>query len=102
LLGGKAKREEVDPKRKTLKDEEARPNRALCIYTLHRSVVVIVVIALFLWRLGELLLPARVCLCGVDVGEDEVEDFRVPGYGLALDAFFDVLEISKSVNAFYR
>ena len=60
----------------------------------HRSVVVVVVIVAFLLgRLGELLLPARVCLCGVDVGEDEVEDFRVPGYGLALDAFFDVLEM---------
>jgi hypothetical protein len=32
-------------------------------------------------------------LCGVDVREDEVEDFRVPGDGLALDAFFDVLEM---------
>jgi hypothetical protein len=55
--------------------------------------VVVVVIAFFLGRLGELLLPARVGLCGVDVWEDEVEDFRVPGYRLALDAFFDVLEM---------
>jgi hypothetical protein len=63
------------------------------LYTLHRSVVVVVVIAFFLGRLGELLLPARVGLCGVDVREDKVEDFRVPGYRLALDAFFDVLEM---------
>jgi hypothetical protein len=55
--------------------------------------VVVVVIALLLGRLGELLLPARVGLCGVDVREDEVEDLRVPGYGLAFDAFFDVLEV---------
>jgi len=56
-------------------------------------VVVVVIVAFLLGRLGELLLPARVCLCGVDVREDEVEDFRVPGYWLALDAFFDVLEM---------
>lgn len=92
LLRGKAKREEVVPKRKTLKDEEAT-NRAFCIYTLHPSVVVVVIITLLLGRPGELLLPARVCLCSVYVREDEVEDFRVPGYGLAFDAFFDVLEM---------
>jgi hypothetical protein len=68
-------------------------NQAFVMYTLHRSVLVVVVIAFFLGRLGELLLPACVCLCGVDVGEDEVEDFGVPGYGLALDAFFDVLKM---------
>lgn len=64
----------------------------LCIYTLHRSVVVVVVvIALFLGRLGELLLPKGICLCGVDIGEDKVEDFGVPGDWPAFDAFFDVL-----------
>lgn len=65
----------------------------LYMYTLHCSVVVVVVVvvALFLGRLGELLLPKGVCLCGVDIGEDEVEDFGVPGDWPAFDAFFDVL-----------
>ena len=53
--------------------------------------MVVIIIALLLRRLSELLLPAAVCFGGVDVGEDEVEDFRVPGDGLAFDAFFDVL-----------
>lgn len=42
-----------------------------------RSIAVIV-IALFLRGLGEFLLPSCVRLRGVDVGEDEVEDFGVP------------------------
>jgi hypothetical protein len=69
------------------------PTRPFVICTIHRSVVVVVVVAFFLGRLGEFLLPARVCLRGVDVREDEIEDFRVPGDGLAFDAFFDVLEM---------
>ena len=55
-----------------------------------RSVTVIVV-ALFLRRLRELLLPSCVRLRGVDVREDKVEDLRIPRDGLAFDAFFDVL-----------
>ena len=39
----------------------------------------------------ELLLPHLVCRVLVEVGEDNVKDFLVPGYGAAFDAFFDVL-----------
>lgn len=48
-------------------------------------------IGVLLWRLGKLLLPKRVYLRGVYVGEDEVKDFFVPGDWLALDTLFDVL-----------
>ena len=53
--------------------------------------IAVVVVALLLRGLGELLLPARVRLGGVDLWEDEVEDLGVPRYRLAFDAFFDVL-----------
>jgi hypothetical protein len=53
--------------------------------------VAVVVVALLFRRLGELFLPSCVRLHGVDVGENEVEDFGVPGYRLAFDTFFDVL-----------
>lgn len=53
--------------------------------------VTVVVVTLFLGWLGKLLLPSCVCLCGVDVWEDEVEDVGVPGDWLAFDALFDVL-----------
>lgn len=53
--------------------------------------VAVVVVTLLLGWLGEFLLPSCVCLRGVDVWEDEVEDVGVPGYWLAFDALFDVL-----------
>ena len=40
--------------------------------------VAVVVVALLLRGLGELFLPACVRLGGVDIWEDEVEDFGVP------------------------
>lgn len=43
-----------------------------------RRSVAVIVVALLFRGLGELLLPSCVCLRGVDVGEDEVEDFGVP------------------------
>jgi hypothetical protein len=58
---------------------------------LQRSIA-IVVVTLFLRRLGELLLPSCVRLRSVDVGEDEVEDLGVPRDGFAFDAFFDILQ----------
>ena len=39
----------------------------------------------------ELVFPELVDGVAVDVGEDDFEDVRVPCYGLAFDAFFDVL-----------
>jgi len=75
------------------KDQMSHHPCQICTSTaslLVRSIAVVVV-ALLLRRLGELLLPSCVRLRGVDVGEDEVEDFGVPGDGLAFDTFFDVL-----------
>jgi hypothetical protein len=43
-----------------------------------RRSIAVIVVALLLRGLGELLLPSRVRLCGVDVGENEVEDLGVP------------------------
>lgn len=64
---------------------------ALFINHSNNSIALIFILAFLLGRLGELLLPARIRLRGVDVGEDEGEDVRVPVDGLAFDAFFDVL-----------
>jgi hypothetical protein len=39
----------------------------------------------------EVFLPQLTRRVAVKVGEDDFEDVRVPCYGLAFDAFFDVL-----------
>lgn len=44
-----------------------------------------------LGRLGQLFLPEAVCVRCVDVWEDKIEHFAVPGYRTAFDACFDVL-----------
>jgi hypothetical protein len=48
----------------------------------------------------QVLVPKLVGGVAVDVGEDDLEDVRVPGYGLALDAFFDVLVMVSICNVF--
>jgi hypothetical protein len=48
----------------------------------------------------QVLIPELVGGVAVDVGEDDLEDVRVPGYGLALDAFFDVLLTVSICNVF--
>jgi hypothetical protein len=61
------------------------------------STLLVVVFALLLALLAvalfglELLFPQLVEVLFVQVGEDEVEHVRVPCYGVALDALFDVL-----------
>lgn len=53
--------------------------------------------------LGQLFFPSVVDLIGIEVGEDEVKDFRVPTGGVTLNTFLDILlepkkkSISKSV-----
>ena len=44
----------------------------------------------FVW-FGELLLPSHCGSFSVKVLKDEGEDVGVPAYGLAVDAFFDIL-----------
>jgi hypothetical protein len=74
------------------------------LYTLRRgpSVVVFARLFLFVFLLLllalavtllslELLFPELVYGVAVDVGKDDLEDVRVPLYGLAFNAFFDVL-----------
>jgi hypothetical protein len=74
------------------------------LYTLSRgpSVVVFARLFLFVFLLLllalavtllslELLFPELVYGVAVDVGKDDLEDVRVPLYGLAFNAFFDVL-----------
>jgi hypothetical protein len=74
------------------------------LYTLTRgpSVVVFARLFLFVFLLLllalavtllslELLFPELVYGVAVDVGKDDLEDVRVPLYGLAFNAFFDVL-----------
>lgn len=39
----------------------------------------------------QVVIPELVGVFAVDVGEDDLEDIRVPGHGLAFDAFLDVL-----------
>jgi hypothetical protein len=84
------------------------PLNACSSYIIHswerRSVVVLArfllfVLLLLLFALAvallllELLLPELVDGVAVDVGEDNLEDVRVPLDGLAFDAFFDILGI---------
>lgn len=53
--------------------------------------VFIFLVLFLLLVLFQLLFPECVRLLCVDAGEDEVEDFVVPSYWFAFDAFFDVL-----------
>lgn len=53
--------------------------------------LIIIVVPFFLGWFGQFFLPELVCCFGVDVGEYELVDIRIPVYGLAFDAFFDVL-----------
>lgn len=48
-------------------------------------------------RFGELFFPGVVCGFAVEVGENDVEDVRVPVDGVAFDAFFDILLYSISI-----
>jgi len=53
--------------------------------------ILIFLVLLILLLLFQLLLPHAVCSFCVHAGEDQLKDFVIPGYGLAFDAFFDVL-----------
>ena len=48
-------------------------------------------LSLALLRLGERLLPDLAGVIVVEIGEQEVEDFRVPADRVTIDALFDVL-----------
>lgn len=60
-----------------------------------RFLLVVFALALFTLAVAlfglEVVFPELVGCVAVDVGEDDAEDVRVPGYWLAFDAFFDIL-----------
>lgn len=59
------------------------------------SIIFIRLIARFL-RLSQLRHPNVIRLVLVDVGENQVKNFRVPAHRVAFDAFFDILRIDVS------
>lgn len=62
------------------------------MHAIYSIVIRILVLGIFLFGLLQVRLPNSVGLLLVQVGENKIEDIRVPSSWMPLDAFLDVLQ----------
>ena len=85
-------------KKPTTKDKERKKREGCSKRVKSKQFLIGIILLVFIFLvpflllvLFQLLFPKSIRLLCVDAGEDEVEDFVVPSYWFAFDAFFDVL-----------